>query len=110
MWFLTLSVLALVSALFQLSVHFAVRLFFPSLGKLPRYALGTLGMLLPPSLAMALAGEWYWLFAVWACALSSGLCVIGAQNFGDRLTEHRDRMDKLERFEKVIVGKTQETD
>lgn len=101
MLFLLIAITALVAGLLQLVAHLAVVMYFPHLDMVPRYVLGTLGLLVPPSVYLALTGEGAAVLVFWACAGSSGLAVIGARKMGAKITEMRDKLDKLERYEQT---------
>jgi hypothetical protein len=99
--FLTLFLSLLVSALLQLVSHLVTVMWFPHTKPIPRYVMGIIGVLTPPSVAVVLAGSQGWdvVLHFWTCAASSGLAVVGVRRFGERLTEHRDKMNALERYE-----------
>jgi hypothetical protein len=99
--FLTLFISLLFSALLQLVLHLATVMWFPQTKPIPRYTMGTVGILAPPSVAVVLAGSQGWDAVVhfWTCAVSSGIVVWTARRFGEKITEYRDKMNKLERLE-----------
>lgn len=84
---------ALISGLLQLVSHLATKLYFPQLPLIPRYVIGTVCLLLPPTLV---AG-WEAAQPFWLSAAASGLAVLVAYWAGDRINEARDRKDELER-------------
>lgn len=97
---------AMFSGLIQLSVHLAVELYIPRLGKLPRYVLGTLGCLIP---ATVLAG-WQVAQVFWMCAIASGLAVVGANQARDAIRLHQDRLAELERLRMSLHAETEKED
>ena len=85
---------AIVSGLLQLVSHLTVELYFPRLGKLPRYVIGTLCLMIPPSFAVG----WVRALPFWFCVIASGLAVIGANWLGYEIREHQDKLAELERL------------
>lgn len=96
------------SALLQLIFHLVTKLYFPSLHKFARYAMGALGMLVPPTAAMFFFGAWEWALVIWASATASGLVVIAAEFIGERIREQQNKIDEHERLRKLLDGKTEE--
>jgi hypothetical protein len=101
MLFFLIAITAIVSGLIQLVAHLAVVMYFPQLDLVERYVLGTLGLLVPPSVYLALTGNADALLVLWACAGVSGLAVIGARKMGAKITEMRNKLDRLERYEQT---------
>src|SRR5690349_24553908 len=85
---------ALISGLLQLISHLAVRLYFPQLSLVPRYVIGTVCVLLPPTFVLG----WQAALPFWFCAVVSGICVALSYWTGDRINDWRDRQDALERM------------
>ena len=108
MLFLEIALTAFVSALLQLVFHLAVAMYFPHLGRINRYVLGTLGLLLPVSAYLALNGGADHLLVIWACAGASGIAVTGAYRIGDEITRHRNERDAGDRMRALLDAQTQE--
>ena len=106
--FLVISLCGLSSALLQLVFHLVTKLYFPSLHKFARYAMGALGMLVPPTAALFFFGEWGWALIFWTSAAASGLVVIFAEFVGDKIREQQNKIDEHERLRKLFDGKTKE--
>lgn len=83
---------AFISGLLQLVSHLAVKLYFPQLPLIPRYVIGTVCLLLPPTLAVG----WDAAQIFWGCAFVSGIAVVCAYSIGDRINAWRDARDELE--------------
>lgn len=109
MLFLQILITAIFSGLYQLTSHLIVLMYAPKLDLIPRYIIGTLGLLLPPSVFLALTGHADSLFVMWACAVSSGLAVIGARAIGAKINHLRDQLDELQRL-RALHGETQKED
>lgn len=85
---------ALIAGLLQLVSHLTVQLYLPHLGKLPRYVLGTLCLMVPPSFVVG----WDAALPFWVCAVVSGVAVVGANWLGDQIRKHQDQLAELERM------------
>ena len=107
--FLQIFITALFSGLYQLTAHLIVLMYAPKLDIIPRYIIGTLGLLLPPSVFLALTGHADSLIVMWACAVSSGAAVIGARTLGKKVTDLRDQLDELQRL-RALHGETEKED
>lgn len=105
--FLMMSLCGVSSALLQLVFHLVTKLYFPSLHKFARYAMGALGMLVPPTFALFFFGAWEWALVIWASATASGLVVIAAEFIGERIREQQNKIDEHERLRKLLDGKTE---
>jgi len=99
---------ALFSGLLQLVTHLAVLMYHPGMRAVPRYVLGTLGLLLPPTILLAVWADAAAILLVWACATASGLAVMGARAIGEKLISHRDEKNELERLRMLLDAKAQE--
>ncbi len=109
MLFLQIFITALFSGLYQLTVHLIVLMYAPKLDVIPRYIIGTLGLLLPPSIFPAMTGHADTLFVMWACAVSSGAAVIGARSIGAKIMDLRNQLDELQRL-RALHGETEKED
>lgn len=108
MLFLDLLIIGFVSGLLQLVSHLAVLMYFPKTGRLPRYVMGTLGLLLPPTVWMLKQGHGFEVLALWVCAGFSGAAVLSAYQIGNAITSHQDKIDHYERLKVMIDAKTDE--
>lgn len=77
-------------------------MYFPALRAVPRYIIGTLGLLLPATVLLALWNEADAILLVWACTTVSGLAVMGARKIGAKLTDLRNQLDERERLKAVL--------
>jgi hypothetical protein len=83
---------ALISGLFQLVSHLVVRLYFPQLGLIPRYVIGTLCLLVPATVVTG----WAVALPFWLCAFVSGAAVAAGYWIGDKINAWRDAQNDLE--------------
>lgn len=109
MLFLQIVITGLFSGLLQLTAHLIVLMYCPKLDMVPRYIIGTLGLLLPPSVFLLLTGSADALLPIWMCAGASGVAVIGARVVGAKFTDLQNKLDELERY-RVLDGKTEKED
>lgn len=100
---------ALIAGLLQLTAHLFVLMYAPKLDLLPRYIIGTLGMLLPASVYLWLTGSSFTLLPIWMCVGASGLAVSSARVFGAKFINLQNDLDELERY-RCSDGKTEKTD
>ncbi len=88
---------ALTAALLQSVAHLAVRLWFPSLGRVARYVLGVLGMCLPLGVFYLALGDVQAALALGAVVAASGMSVFGWYALGDYIETRRALRDAGER-------------
>ena len=88
---------ALFSSLLMLAAHALTLLYWPKMDMVPRYVIGTLAMLVPPSVYLGLSGEFLALSVIWASVVMSGLTVIVAKKSRSKWEEFMDGRDALER-------------
>jgi hypothetical protein len=95
--------IALYAGLLQLVAHLTVELYAPHLGKLPRYGLGVLSLLVPPSVLVG----WDAALPFWLCALFSGLAVVGANWLGAVIRKQQNDKAELERLRMISHAETE---
>jgi len=95
---------ALFSGMYQLACHLLVEMWFPHLPAVPRYILGTLGMAVPPTVAIVAVGlcGWMAVLVFWLSIGASGLAVLGIRHFGKRYSKLLDDLDDLERLRRLL--------
>ena len=82
----------------------------PKMQAIPRYVIGTVGMLMPVTVLLVIWKEADAILLIWCCAAASGLAVMGARSFGRKLTKLHDDQDKLRRLEAMLDAKATEED
>jgi len=70
-------VVALLAGLLQLVIHALTLLYLPHMGRVTRYTLGTLAMMLPASVLLVVWGDWVALLVYWLSIGASGAAVLG---------------------------------
>lgn len=94
-----LFLVVLLSGLLQLVSHLATKLYAPRMPVIPRYVIGTLCLLIPPTMFYGLVDA----LPFWACAVASGVAVIGATKAGEWIEHYRDLQSEHE-IAKVLPG------
>jgi len=114
MLFFEIVIPSLFSGLYQLACHLLVVMWFPQLKAVPRYVIGTLGVMMPPTVSVVVfdLSGWLAVLVFWLSVASSGLSVIGIRKFEHNYQKLLDDKNELERYRTLLsrIQKDAETD
>lgn len=98
MLFLPLFTSTTIAILLQLVAHLFVERWLPKMKYVSRLTVGTLCMLIPPTVVLLLDKEWQSVLIIWCSASFSGLTIMIIRWYEAYLNDLRDKLDELDRL------------